>query len=122
MCSQFDTTVKEGFLSTTNVPDWVPDTDKNCNCWLKPIGGHVTIQVVQFYYSQGAGESDNGFNLTARWGRGWPSKISGVKNGQYMNYTLVWKTTERVHLQLLNEGISIGKLWLHFTGKDILLF
>ena len=122
MCSQFATTVKDGFLSTTNFPNWVPKTDENCSCWLQPLGGDITVQVVQFYYNQGAGESYNGFNLTARWGLEWPNRISGGSHGRYMNYTLVQRTIETVHLQLLNEGVSIGRLWLHFKGKNIFLF
>ena len=120
MCSRFTTTVTEGFLSTTNFPMWVPNTDKDCNCSLQPLGGDITVKVVQLYYNRGAGESEDGFNLTARWGSAWPNRINGVKDGRYMNYTLVHKTTEMVHLQLLNKGISIGRLWLHFLGKDIL--
>ena len=122
MCSQFEATVTEGFLSTTKYPTWAPKTDRNCNCWLQPIGGHVTVQVVNYYYSPGPGESENGFNLTARWGSGWPIRIKGVSDSRYVNYTLANRTTERVHLQLLNEGISVGILWLHFIGEHILLF
>ena len=122
MCRQFDTTVAEGFLGTTDFPRWVPETDKNCNCSLQPIGGHVTVQVLLFYHARRPGESENGFNLAARWGSEWPIRIRGVKDGRYMNYTLVNSTTERVHLQLLNEGILLGILWLHFIGEHILLF
>ena len=115
MCTKVDITTKEGFLSTSDYPANIPQTDNNCSCTIQPKGGTVTVKILQMAYGSSKGESGRGFNLTSTV-KEMPQTLYGARNGDLFNTTLANQTTNAVELLMLNEGVAYGKLWIHFEG------